>query len=192
MVVSIFHMISMIFPISGLVVLEVDKLVGDRGTGERETWTPGEKGAGGVREAGEEGAGSGIPKVAGSRRKGGITQHCAIFCNRKNAKRQEPTSTGREPGLKGTGSGRFKPPCPPHKLTYFSCCRSCCLMLSFFSFSGYQLSNTALSSIILRYHNKKGTIPFDIFIQILVRVIVMFGKSDTEFLIFFIVVSLSG
>ena len=30
---------------------------------------PGEKGAGGVREAGEEGVGSGIPKVAGSGRK---------------------------------------------------------------------------------------------------------------------------
>ena len=30
---------------------------------------PGEKGAGGVREAGEEGAESGIPKVAGSGRK---------------------------------------------------------------------------------------------------------------------------
>ena len=30
---------------------------------------PGEKGAGGVREAGEEGAGSGIPKAAGSGRK---------------------------------------------------------------------------------------------------------------------------
>ena len=30
---------------------------------------PGEKGAGGVREAGEEGTGSGIPKVAGSGRK---------------------------------------------------------------------------------------------------------------------------
>jgi len=30
---------------------------------------PGEKGAGGEREAGEEGAGSGIPKVAGSGRK---------------------------------------------------------------------------------------------------------------------------
>ena len=30
---------------------------------------PGEKGAGGVREAGEEGAGSGIPKVAGSGRR---------------------------------------------------------------------------------------------------------------------------
>ena len=37
---------------------------GDRGGGR-----PGEKGAGGVREAGEEGAGSGIPKVAGSGRK---------------------------------------------------------------------------------------------------------------------------
>jgi len=31
--------------------------------------SPGEKGAGGVREAGEEGAGSGIPKVEGSVRK---------------------------------------------------------------------------------------------------------------------------
>ena len=30
---------------------------------------PGEKGAGGAREAREEGAGSGVPKVAGSRRK---------------------------------------------------------------------------------------------------------------------------
>ena len=30
---------------------------------------PGEKGAGGAREAGEEGAGSGIPKVSGSGRK---------------------------------------------------------------------------------------------------------------------------
>ena len=35
--------------------------------------------------------------------------------NRKNAKGREPTNTGREPGLKGTGSGRFTPPCPsPH------------------------------------------------------------------------------
>ena len=32
-------------------------------------WRPGEKGVGGVRDAGEEGAGSGIPKVAGSGRK---------------------------------------------------------------------------------------------------------------------------
>ena len=43
-------------------------------------------------------------------KKGKIMQHCAIFCNRKNAKRREPKNTGREPGLKGTGSRRFKPP----------------------------------------------------------------------------------
>ena len=41
-----------------------------RGTGGRTgSWRPGEKGAGGLRGAGEEGAGSGIPKVAGSGRK---------------------------------------------------------------------------------------------------------------------------
>lgn len=45
---------------------------------------------------------------------------------------------------------------------------------------GYQLSNNALSAIILRYHNKKGTIPFDIFIQILVRVIVMFDTFKSH------------
>ena len=61
-------------------------LGGGGGVGDR-----GEKGAGGAREAGEEGAGSGIPKVAGSgkrEKKGEIMQHyCAIFCNRKTAKR---------------------------------------------------------------------------------------------------------
>ena len=31
----------------------------------------------------------------------------------KKCKRQEPKNTGWEPGLKGTGSGRFKPRCPP-------------------------------------------------------------------------------
>ena len=41
-----------------------------------------------------------------------ITQHCAIFRNRKNVKRRaEPTKIGRKPGLKGTGGGRFKPLC---------------------------------------------------------------------------------
>ena len=56
------------------MILSTDKNVrtilysggGDRGGG-----IPGEKGPGGVREAGEEGAGSGIPKVAGSGRKRG-------------------------------------------------------------------------------------------------------------------------
>jgi len=53
-----------------------------------------EKGLGGLREAGEEGAESGIPKVAGSGRKG------------KNYATMRNIS-------KGKGSGRFKPPCPP-------------------------------------------------------------------------------
>ena len=47
------------------------------------------------------------------KKKGKIMQHCAKFRNSKNAKRREPTNTGWELGLKGTGSGRFKPPCPP-------------------------------------------------------------------------------
>ena len=50
---------------------------GDRGGGR-----PGEKGAGGVWEAREEGVGSGIPNVAGSGRKRGklcnIVQYFAI------------------------------------------------------------------------------------------------------------------
>ncbi|XP_032221730.2 calpain-A isoform X2 [Nematostella vectensis] len=42
---------------------------------------------------------------------------------------------------------------------------------------GYQLSNSAMSSLVLRYHNKRGTISFDTFIQIVVRVVVMFGMG---------------
>ena len=72
------------------------------------------KGAGGVREAGEEGGGKWDSQGGGKReKKGKIMQRCAIFCIRKNAKRREPKNKGREPILKGTGSGRFKPPCPP-------------------------------------------------------------------------------
>jgi len=62
-----------------------------RGTGaegERETGRPREKGAGGVWEAGEEGAGSGFSRWREAGEKGIITQHCAIFHNRKNAKRR--------------------------------------------------------------------------------------------------------
>ena len=40
--------------------------------------SPGKKGAGGVWVAGEEGAGSGIPRVAGSGRKG---KNYATLCN---------------------------------------------------------------------------------------------------------------
>ena len=75
---------------------------------------PGEKGAGGVREAGEEGAGSGIPKVAGSGRKREKLRNIAqYFAIEKMQRGGIQKIQGREPGLKGTGSGRFKPPCPP-------------------------------------------------------------------------------
>ena len=52
--------------------------------------------------------------------KGEITQHCAILRNLKNANRWEPTNTERERGLKGTGSGWFKPPVPPPSYGYTS------------------------------------------------------------------------
>ena len=40
--------------------------------------------------------------------------------SKKNATRRVPTNTGREPGLKGTGSGRFKSPVPPPSYGYTS------------------------------------------------------------------------
>ena len=81
------------------------------GTGGREI---GRKGGGRCTGGGRRGGGKRDSQGGGKReKKGKITQHCAIFRNRKNAKGREPKNTGREPGLKGTGSGRFKPPCPP-------------------------------------------------------------------------------
>ena len=87
---------------------EADHLVG--GTGGRET---GRKGGGRCTGGGRRGGGKRDSQGGGKReKKGKITQHCAMLRNRKNAKGREPKNTGREPGLKGTGSGRFKPPCP--------------------------------------------------------------------------------
>ena len=86
---------------------------GDRGAGDRE-----KRGAGGVREAGEEGAGSGIPKVAGRGRKREKLRNIAqYFTIEKMQRGGSQKIQGREPGLKGTGSGRFKPPCPPPPTT---------------------------------------------------------------------------
>ena len=83
----------------------IDLVEGDRG---RKT---GRKGGGKCTGGGRRGGGK-------REKKRKITQHCIISVrNRKNAKRREPTNTGREPGLKGTGSGRFKPPCPPPRLS---------------------------------------------------------------------------
>ena len=54
------------------------------------------------------GGGKGDSQGGGKReKKRKIMQHCAIFTNPKNAKWR-----GTNPGLKGTGNGRFKPPCP--------------------------------------------------------------------------------
>ena len=78
---------------------------GDRGAGDREK--RGREVYGRREKRGRE---AGFPRWREAGEKGEITQHCAIFRNRKNAKGREPKNTGREPGLKGTGSGRFKPP----------------------------------------------------------------------------------
>ena len=64
---------------------------------------PGEKGAGGVRGAGEEGVGSGIPKVAGSGRKReklrNIVQYFAIEKMQRGGSQKLQGGTG----IKGYG-----------------------------------------------------------------------------------------
>ena len=81
------------------------------GTGGQET---GRKGGGRCTGGGRREGGKRDSQGGGKReKKGKIMQHCAIFYNQKNAKGWEPKNAGREPGLKGTGSGRFKPPVPP-------------------------------------------------------------------------------
>ena len=81
---------------------------------------PGEKGAGGVREAGEEGAGSGIPKVAGSgRKREKIMQHCAIFRNRK-MQRAGAKKYRAGTGIKGYGKREVYTPLSPPPLVSHS------------------------------------------------------------------------
>ena len=41
------------------------------------------------------------------------SKHCTIYRNRKSTQRREPLRKGREPGVQGTGSGKFSFPCPP-------------------------------------------------------------------------------
>jgi len=52
------------------------------------------------------------------REKGEKGKNHAAFCNisqiEKNAKRREPTNTGREPGLNCTGRGKLNLPLPPN------------------------------------------------------------------------------
>ena len=63
----------------------------------------GEKGAGGVQEAGEEGQDAGFPRWWEAGEKGEKMQHCAIFCNRKNAKRRKPKKYRAGTEIKGYG-----------------------------------------------------------------------------------------
>ena len=71
------------------------RLVGG-GTGRRETRR---KGGWRCTGGGRRGGGKWDSQGGGKReKKGKIIQHCAIFCNRKIAKRREPTNMGREPG----------------------------------------------------------------------------------------------
>ena len=77
---------------------------------------PGEKGAGGVREAGEEGAGRGIPKVTGSGRKRGKLRNIAQYCAIEKVQRgwsQKIQGGNRDYRVREAGGSN--PPCPsPH------------------------------------------------------------------------------
>ena len=73
----------------------------------------GEKGAGGVREVGEEGAGSRIPKVAGSGRK---RENYATLRNTSESKKCEEAGANKyraETGIKGFGKGGLTSLLPP-------------------------------------------------------------------------------
>jgi len=75
--------------------------VGGRRTGEQDT---GRKGGRRCTGGGRRGGGKRDSQGGGKReKKGKITRHCAIFCNRKNAKGREPKNTGAGTGIKGYG-----------------------------------------------------------------------------------------
>ena len=65
-------------------------------------------------EAGEEGAGGGIPKRGGSREKWEKFRNIGtIFQNRKSTRRREPLWKGRGTGSAGCGRRDVQTPCPP-------------------------------------------------------------------------------
>ena len=83
-----------------------------RGTGGREA---GRIGAGGVREAGGEGAGSGIPKEAEDREKlRKISQHCITFCKRNRTEAGARMEEGGKREFKVREAGVLDPPVPLH------------------------------------------------------------------------------
>ena len=72
-------------------------------------------GAGGVREAGGEGWGSGIPKEAGDREKlRKISQHCITFYNRNRTEAGTRMEEGGKREFKVREAGISDPPVPLH------------------------------------------------------------------------------
>jgi len=75
---------------------------------------PGERGLEVYTGGGSRGGRKGDSQGGGKREKNEkITQHFAIFRNRKNAKRRKPTNKGPEPKSKGKEAGGLNPPVPP-------------------------------------------------------------------------------
>ena len=89
------------------------------------SWGGGDRGAGGVQEAGEKGAGSGIPKVAGSGRKREKLRNIAQYLQLKKCKEAGANKYRTGTGIKGyrerqVSTPLFPPPpptCPLGKYT---------------------------------------------------------------------------
>ena len=58
---------------------------------------------------------AGFPRTREAGEKGKNYATLRNISQSKKCKGREPKNTGREAGLKATGSGRFKPRCPPLK-----------------------------------------------------------------------------
>ena len=85
---------------------------GDREAGGRE-----KRGAGGVREVGEEGAGSGIPKVVGSGRKREKLRNIAqYFAIEKMQRDGSQKIQGGNRDYRVREAGGLNPPVPPNYL----------------------------------------------------------------------------
>ena len=79
---------------------------------------PGNRGAGSLREVGNETTGSGIPKVAGTGRNRKKFQYFAL--HRSNGEKHKEAEANKE----GAGTGKFRQPVPPPLNNHILCC--CC------------------------------------------------------------------
>ena len=73
----------------------------------------GKQGGGRLREAREEEREAGFLRCREAEEKGKNYATLRNISQSKHAKRREPTNTGRETGLKGTGRGSLNPLSPP-------------------------------------------------------------------------------